>query len=730
MAASRAPHLETVFDVSLDSDSYLGARFNGNVRRLIDVDLEPIIAPFEKRPGQHPWIGEHLGKWMHAAAVTWLSTGNARLAAKLEHAAARLIATQEPDGYLGTYEPGRRLGNYPDADWDVWTHKYCLVGLLAYYEALGNQAALAASVRAADLLLATFGDQPGKRSIVAGAWHQGMAPASVLAPIVDLYGHTGEARFLDFAHYVLRAWDEPGGPQIRTTLLKTGRVSEVGNGKAYEMLSNIVGLLALGRATGDEGHLAAAKAAWDDVVAHHLYATGSASFLEHFNRPDELPDSFSVNVGETCVTVTWLQLSLELLALTGDAKYADEVERTVHNHLLAAQRPDGQAWSYYTPLHGRREYGDGISCCISSGPRGIAEVAPAAIRRSADELVVCLYTPSRARVPLDQGVAEVRLTTEMPWRGGATLTFTQDGPVECALRFRSPAWSTGTVVDGVPAGPDGWVRLSRRAYRRGDEVRVEFDSGPRVVEGHAWNEAKVSMAWGPLVLAHQLDDAPDSALDYLDHSDVPSLSALAPEATWELRNPRSGSVMNRLGPFATAADDVRSCRVWIPREVPDPELSVFHGAAEDQSSGDSSRASFNDYDPYSYVVTAGDEVAWFCLTSAEPVTFSRVDFVHGRSMVHGGWFDTSAAKPQLEVRLSQSGPWVALAQFEDYPTTDVESDSGLQPAERFTVTLSRSVTATAIRVSGAGSWGGYPGTRIATCALLQAYPVLAGHPST
>ena len=69
-----------------------------------------------------------------------------------------------------------------------------------------------------------------------------MAPTSVLEPMVLLYRATGEPRYLDFAHYILRAWDEPDGPRVLSAMLRDKTVLAVGNRKAYEMLSDYVGL--------------------------------------------------------------------------------------------------------------------------------------------------------------------------------------------------------------------------------------------------------------------------------------------------------------------------------------------------------------------------------------------------------------------------------------------------------------------------------------------------------
>jgi hypothetical protein len=150
-------------------------------------------------------------------------------------------------------------------------------------------------------------------------------------------------------------------------------------------------------------------------------------------------------------------------------------------------------------------------------------------------------------------------------------------------------------------------------------------------------------------------------------------------------------------------------------------VSVLHDAVQEQSSGDRGRASINDDDPWSYAVTENDERAWFALRSVEPVTFSRVAFVHGRCMVHGGWFDSSGGKPVFQALPEAGGEWVDLASLDGYPDTTVVDGNGLEAGTRFEVSLNGPVTAHGLRVVGPGSWGDWPGQRIATCALLEAF---------
>ena len=240
------------------------------------------------------------------------------------------------------------------------------MGLLTYYQYTGSESALGACRKMGDLLVATF---PDKRSILAAGTHVGMAATSVLEPMVLLYRLTGDERYLGFCRYIVSSWNEPNGPRIVESLREHGQVNRTANSKAYEMLSNLVGLCELARATGDRQLLEPVEKAWQDIVSKRLYITGAASQGEHFRDDYHLPNSMGAHVGEQCVTTTWIQLNWQLLRLTGQSRFGDELEKTFYNQLCAAQRPDGAQWCYFTSPEGTKPYGPGINCCVSSGPR-------------------------------------------------------------------------------------------------------------------------------------------------------------------------------------------------------------------------------------------------------------------------------------------------------------------------------------------------------------------------
>jgi len=134
--------------------------------------------------------------------------------------------------------------------------------------------------------------------------------------------------------------------------------------------------------------------------------------------------------------VTWLQLSWQLLRLTGDSKYAGEIERTVYNQLLAAQDPKNGNICYFTPLNGKKAPTPGINCCVSSEPRGIS-MLPATIWGSLENgLAVLLYVPGHVKLQRLTWKSETRF----PLDGRVTLSVVE-GNGRMPVSLRVPSWT-------------------------------------------------------------------------------------------------------------------------------------------------------------------------------------------------------------------------------------------------------------------------------------------------
>ena len=728
---------------------WLGSRLLVNEsNRLAQLDPARLLEGYRHRPGRQTWDGEHVGKWLDAATLAWVNSGDPALRKKLDYVAAELCKCQLPDGYLGTYLPKDYW-----TQWDVWAHKYNLIGLITYMRYTGNLAPMNTCRRMADLLCNTFGDEPGKRDLIPAGQHMGMAPTSVLVPMVQLYRLTGEPRYLDFCKYILRAWEQPNGPKIISTLLHSKRVDKVGDAKAYEELSCLHGVLELYRTTGEHDLLQACLNAWQDIVEHRLYPTGTASYREFFHDDYDLPNVN--NVGETCVTVTWLQDNAQLLRLTGQARFAEQLEKTVLNQLFGAECPDGTAWGYYVQMQGKKPYSCDLDghCCLSSGPRGIALIPTFALSTDADGVVVNLYEEGTANLQLRDGTGvTVRTQTKYPFDGHIRITVSPQASKAFALKVRIPAWChhaelrvNGKRQEPEP-GADGYVAL-RRQWQAGDQVRLYFPLEPRLMLGEHQNEGRLAVLYGPLVLA--ADEA------YLPNQDYP-LSALgvvsdkladlhvtprpAPKKlrTWpgaevfwvkgKLCEPvgsqKAGTPL-KLGlvPFADAGASGSLYKIWLPYQPPPPGRDLLMNGVEIRSRKPNA-GSILDGNLHTIACTFNKHRAaldWFGAVLDDPVTISRVVFAHGRTFHNGGWFDAAAGKPRLQYEAAPKGPWLPLCELSAYPDTTASDPAGLKHGQRFTCDLPQPLKIYGLRVIGKPACGDNPRQAFASCAELQAF---------
>ncbi|MCC6822683.1 MAG: glycoside hydrolase family 127 protein [Verrucomicrobia subdivision 3 bacterium] len=742
---------------------WVGERIRGNeANRLVKLDATRLLEGYRKRPGRQSWDGEHVGKWLHAATLAWVYTGDPALREKLDYIAAELVKCQMEDGYLGTYVESNRWRS-----WDVWAHKYNLLGLITYARYTGNPAPLAACRRMADLLCNTFGDEPGKRDIIKSGPQVGMAPTSVLEPMILLYRLTGEPRYLEFCKYILRAWEQPHGPKIISTLLTTKRVDKIGNGKAYEMISCFNGILEYYRTTGDPDALQACLNAWQDIVAHRLYITGAASYWEVFHDDYDLPNNNIM--GETCVTVTWLQFNAQLVRLTGEARFADQLENVVLNQLLGAQRCDGGAWGYYVQMEGRKPYTTNLDgqCCLSSGPRGVALVPTFSTTTDSDGIVLNLYDAGTAQLRLRDGTP-VTLTTATEYPSKEWIRIAVD-PAETgtfAVKLRIPAWCHRATIEvngrkfAIDPNTAGYVAI-QRSWKKGDRIALRLKLEPRLVLGDHTNLGKVALLYGPLVLAadQALCDTARSARKRgsaipqptmpLNGIAVasPELSKLkmtpepAPDEfkTWPgaqvfriravTRKPMPGikigtPVTIRLIPFADAGSTGARYKVWLPLSQELYRGNLLLDGQASLSRPDHTDGSMTDEDFETFVANSDGKLAeedWFAVELNEPVMVKRVVFAHGKTSANGGWFDATAGKPRVQVKRTKAGVWETVAEITDYPATTAKNSAEMEGGEHVICKLDRPIKTWGVRVVGKPASGDKPQQSTSSCAELQAF---------
>ncbi|MBE0659630.1 MAG: glycoside hydrolase family 127 protein [Bryobacteraceae bacterium] len=476
---------------------HLGRRILDCVEnRILAQDLDRLVQPFRQRDERSCWQTEFWGKWALSAASAWKCTRDNRLAEALARSAHALIATQSEDGYIGNYAPNRHL-----EAWDIWGRKYTLLGLLACHEVCGEKPALDAARRLADHLFTEIG--PGRADIVRTGNYRGMASSSILAPVVALYRATSDERYVQLAGHIVRRWSSDDGPQLIEKALAGVPVAERfprpakwfswENGqKAYEMMSCYEGLLDLYRVTGTRQYLDAAIKAFENIRDTEILPAGSGSSRECWHGGARQPYLPGPEMMETCVSTTWMSLCSNLLTLTGDPRYADQIERTAYNALLGALAPDASVFAKYSPLDGVRSHGEaqcgmGIHCCTANGPRGLLLLPEIAAMQDPAGITINLFIDSEQTLPLPGGgTVRLAIETAYPASGAVKITLHPSSPTRFSLRLRNPAWS----------GASGY-RTFDRLWRPGDHVEFDLNMDIRTIASGPFT----AYARGPVLLA-------------------------------------------------------------------------------------------------------------------------------------------------------------------------------------------------------------------------------------
>ena len=523
-----------------------------------------------------PWAGEFVGKYLISAIQALRMSGKPELRPVVAGVVKDLIASQAEDGYLGPFPEDQRLrGN-----WDLWGHYHCMLALLMWHEATGDAPSLKACQRAADLVCATFLDTQ-LRVRDAGSPEMNMA---IIHSLGWLYRLTHLPRYLRMMQEIEKDW-ESAGDYFRTGLagvefFKTPK-------PRWESLHDLQGLAELYRITGDPRYRTAFTNHWWSIRRWDRRNTGGFSSGEQATGNPYAPTAI-----ETCCTVAWMALTIDMLRLTGDPLAADELDLSTFNGALGAQHPSGRWWTYNTPMDGVREASahsivfqaragtPELNCCSVNGPRGLGALSEWAVMKTPDGLAVNFYGPCSFQGKLaDNTPVALEMETDYPLARRVELRVEPLAARPFNLRLRIPAWSNATAVrlnraavTNVVAG--SYLELNRR-WKAGDRVSLDFDLQLRTVSGEHEAAGKVSLYRGPLLLAfdqrqNEFDDEEIPPLDLQNLGEGRKVfvrgksdkNSLQPWIILEL--PATGGRQVRLCDFASAGATGTRYRSWLP----------------------------------------------------------------------------------------------------------------------------------------------------------------------
>ena len=438
--------------------------------------------------------GTFTGHWLSAAAQIYQETNDVELKVKADFIVSEIKRCQEanggewlfpiPEKYLLTLKKGGRF----------WApHYVChkiLMGLLDMYLYVGNDDVLPMISKAADWFIRFTEDI--EREMMD--WMMDAEETGGLMEIwANLYGVTGDERYKTLMQrYERPSLMEPlvAKKDVTTNMHANSQIPEVhGMARAYEV-------------TGDEKYKKAVVEFWHQTVTTRgSFATGGQTCGEVWTPPGRQLSRLGETNQEHCVVYNMVRLADYLFRWTGEAQYADYIERNIWNGFFAQGLWQGRTQdslaehetqtglvAYYLPLAAgsQKKWGTKTQdfwCCHCTLVQANAMYRQLLMYQQEDVVKIAQYFPFESQIDikgnkvnlafktLDDGGAIIKINEtaltgfSRPETMDTELEITPTESFTGTFAFRIPWWAKGdvtfeTTIEVTSEVKDGFLYLN------------------------------------------------------------------------------------------------------------------------------------------------------------------------------------------------------------------------------------------------------------------------------
>jgi len=495
------------------------------------------------------WMDGDFYKWIEASSYVYALTKDKKLDKLMDKVIAVIKKAQQKDGYIHTptiighgtlisRTKQTKYSNQTERWQNLGKHElYCMGHLMTaaciHYRATGKTNFLDIAKKTGDYLYKTFVPCPPELA------HFGFNPSNIMGA-VELYRTTKDPKYLTLAKtFVDMRGSAPGGTDQNQDRVSLRQETEaVGHAVTANYL--YAGAADVYAEIGDKTLLDALERIWQDVVFKKMYITGATGALhqgvsprgdkvhEAYGREYQLPNSTAYN--ETCANIANAMWNWRMLALSGQARFADIMELVLYNSALSGISIDGKNFFYTNVL--RRTKGTPFLswdlatrqsyltcfCCPPNIVRTIAKAHGWAYSLSDEGVWINLYGSNILETEmLDGSKLKLIQETDYPWDGEIKITVDSPKKKEFSIMLRIPGWTkqaylkvNGRAVNEI-LKPGTYQEL-RRIWKKGDLVELNLLMKPQLIIANPFVEEvrnQVAIKRGPIVYCLESPDLPD-----------------------------------------------------------------------------------------------------------------------------------------------------------------------------------------------------------------------------
>ncbi len=526
------------------------------------------------------WIGGTAEGWERERGPYWLDgvvplaflLDDAKLKAKVQYWADTILRLQHDDGWLGPMHQETHAYKY-----DPWASYIILKAFTQYHEATGDKRVIVAMKKFLRRLNAVLSEHPLQM------WSQ-VRWADLVLSIHWLYERVGEPWLLELAaklHEQGFDWHKNFADFAFREKTDFFENAAAGNFLATHVVNNAMGIKQPGvwyRQSHDSVDRDAVWQIIDTLDRYHGQATGVFSGDEHLAGLNPSQGT------ELCAVVEYM-FSLEvLLAVLGDPRLADRLERIAFNALPATFKPDMWAHQYVQQanqvvckISEDRIYTDNredanifglepnYGCCTANMHQGWPKFTSHLWMKTPDEgLAAIAYAPCVVKTEVKGQPVSVGVDTSYPFKDTIRVTVKAGVSVRFPLYLRVPGGSENAEIcikreRPIQAQAGTFYRIERD-WSGATELTLQF---PACIRTQTRYNRAVSLERGPLVFALKIGEEWKQVRGETPHADW----EVYPTTDWnyaldiDLEHPEKSVSVNAfpLGdcPFSPAGAPVR-----------------------------------------------------------------------------------------------------------------------------------------------------------------------------